>query len=149
MTTPNPQLDATTYERIFEISQRILSQMNLDRLLDLILDEAISLSKAERGFIVLLKEGGTEVQSARNMDKEGLKKAREKISTSIIREVMQSQGPVLTMDAGEEEKLKGAESVHRMKLRSVLAVPLKTGNEIQGVIYLDNRFASGVFQEEH
>jgi transcriptional regulator with GAF, ATPase, and Fis domain len=149
MTTQNPQLDATTYERIFEISQRILSQMNLDRLLDLILDEAISLSKAERGFIVLLKEGGTEVQSARNMDKEGLKKAREKISTSIIREVMQTHGPVLTMDAGEEEKLKGAESVHRMKLRSVLAVPLKTGSEIQGVIYLDNRFASGVFQEEH
>lgn len=142
-------LDVTTYERILEISRRILSQMNLERLLDLILDEAIQLSGAERGFVVLLKEGGVEVESARNMDKESLKKASEKISSSIIREVTQSQGPVLTMDAGEEEKLRKAESVHRMKLRSVLAVPLKSGNEIQGVIYLDNRFASGVFQEQH
>src|SRR4030095_906024 len=147
--TPPIILDAAGYERIFEISQRILSQMNLDRLLDLILDEAIALSKAERGFIVLLKEGIAEVQSARNMDKESLKKAREKISTSIIREVMQNQAPVLVVDAGEEDKLKGAESVHRMKLRSALAVPLKNGTEIQGVIYLDNRFAMGVFQEFH
>jgi transcriptional regulator with GAF, ATPase, and Fis domain len=146
---PALALDASTYERIFEISKRILSQMNLDRLLDLILDEAIQLSGAERGFIVLLKEGGMEVQSARNMDKESMKKAKEKISKTIIREVMQSHAPVLSMDAGGEEKLKGAESVHRMKLRSVLAIPLKNGSEIIGVIYLDNRFAAGVFQEQH
>ncbi len=60
-----------------------------------------------------------------------------------------SRGPILTLDAGEEAKLRGAESVHRMKLRSVLAVPLKSGEEITGVIYLDNRFASGAFQEGH
>ncbi len=71
MTSPTlttPVLDTTTYERILEISRRILSQMNLERLLDLILDEAIALSGAERGFVVLLKEAGLEVQSARNMD---------------------------------------------------------------------------------
>lgn len=142
-------LDIAAYEKIFEISKRILAQMNLDRLLDLILDEAIQLSGAERGFVVLLKEEGLEVQSARNMDKESLKKAREKVSTSIIREVTQSRAPVLSLDAGEEAKLKGAESVHRMKLRSILAVPLNSGDGVQGVIYLDNRFASGVFQENH
>jgi len=149
MALQNHPLDVGTYERILEISRRILSQMNLERLLDLILDEAIQLSGAERGFVVLLKQGGIEVESARNMDKESLKKASEKISSSIIREVTQSQGAVLTMDAGEEEKLRKSESVHRMKLRSVLAVPLRSGEAIQGVIYLDNRFASGVFQEEH
>ncbi|MFO1519891.1 MAG: sigma 54-interacting transcriptional regulator [bacterium] len=149
MPLTNAELDLSTYQGIFEISKRILSQMNLERLLDLILDEAIQLSGAERGFVVLIKEAGLEVQSARNMDKEGLKKAREKISQSIIREVLQTEKAVLTMDAGEEEKLKGADSVHRMKLRSVLAAPLKIGPEIKGVIYLDNRFASGVFQEKN
>ncbi|MFO1462146.1 MAG: sigma 54-interacting transcriptional regulator [bacterium] len=149
MPLTDSQLDVGTYEKIFEISKRILAQMNLDRLLDLILDEAIQLSGAERGFVVLFKDEGIEVQSARNMDKESLKKAREKVSTSIIREVTQSRNAVLTLDAGEEAKLKGSESVHRMKLRSVLAVPLKSGESIQGVIYLDNRFASGVFQENH
>ncbi|HKX12087.1 MAG TPA: sigma 54-interacting transcriptional regulator [bacterium] len=149
MTLTTPTLDIAAYEKIFEISKRILAQMNLDRLLDLILDEAIQLSGAERGFVVLLKQDGLEVQSARNMDKESLKKAREKVSTSIIREVTQSRLPVLTLDAGEDAKLKGAESVHRMKLRSILAVPLNSGDGVQGVIYLDNRFASGVFQENH
>jgi transcriptional regulator with GAF, ATPase, and Fis domain len=123
--------------------------MNLERLLDLILDEAISLAGAERGFIVLLKDSGMEVQSARNMDKESLKKAREKISGSIIREVTQTRDPVLTVDAGDEARLRGSESIHRMKLRSVLAVPLKVGEKIQGVIYLDNRLIAGAFQEGH
>ena len=108
MALHNHSLDVGTYEKILEISRRILSQMNLERLLDLILDEAIQLSGAERGFVVLLREGGIEVESARNMDKESLKKASEKISSSIIREVTQSQGPVLSMDAGEEEKLRKA-----------------------------------------
>jgi len=142
-------LDQVTYERIFDISKRILAQMNLSRLLDLILDEAIELSGAERGFIILVKPEGIEIQSARNLDKEGLKKAREKISTTVVREVTQSQEALLTTDAALDEKLKKAASVHKMKLRSVLAVPLKSGEEIQGVIYLDNRFASGVFQEGH
>ncbi|HCU24962.1 MAG TPA: sigma-54-dependent Fis family transcriptional regulator [Deltaproteobacteria bacterium] len=143
------RLDSATYEKIFEISKRILAQMNLDRLLDLILDEAILLSGAERGFIVLNKPEGIEVQSARNMDKESLKKARDKVSMAIVKEVTQTQQAVLTLDAGEDAKLRDSESVHRMKLRSILCVPLKSGEEIQGVLYLDNRFASGVFQESH
>lgn len=144
-----PVLDKATYGKIFEIAKKILGQRNLARLLDLILDEAISLSGAERGFVVLCKEGGIEIQSARNMDKESLKKAREMISGTVVREVLQTRKPILTTDAALDEKLKKAASVHRMKLRSVLAVPLLAGEEVQGVIYLDNRFASGVFGEGH
>ncbi len=149
MNNPATALDQKTYEKLFEISKRTLAQMNLERLLDMVLDEAVELSKAERGFIVLLKDGGIEVQSARNMDKESLKKATEKISTTVIREVSKSQKPILTTDAALDDKLKNAASVHRMKLRSVLAVPLRSGNEVQGVIYLDNRFATGIFQPAH
>lgn len=142
-----PTLNLETYKKLFAINQRILAQLNLNRLLDLILDEAIELSGAERGFIILNKEKGLEVSSARNMDKESLKKAQEKISATVIREVTRTQAPLLTTDAALDEKLKKAASVHRMKLRSVMAAPLMDGNEVQGVIYLDNRFASGVFQE--
>ncbi len=138
-----------TYESILSISKKILGQTQLDRLLDLILDEAISLSGAERGFIVLLKDKHYEIVAARNLDKESLKKAKEKISTTILREVMQKQEPLLTVDALGDEKLKKAQSVHNMKLRSILAVPLKEGNNILGIIYLDNRFSSGIFQESH
>ncbi|MBL7685671.1 MAG: sigma 54-interacting transcriptional regulator, partial [Deltaproteobacteria bacterium] len=136
-----------TYEKIFEISKKILSQTQLDRLFDLILDEAITLCNAERGFIILIQEQGFEIKSARNMDKEGLKKSREKISQTIIREVLNQESAVITLDAGADEKLKKSESIHRMKLRSILALPLRIGNQIKGVLYLDNRFAAGVFQE--
>lgn len=137
------------YEKILLITKKILAQTQLDRLLDLILDEAITLSGAERGFIVLLKDKHYEIVAARNLDKESLKKAKEKISTTILREVMQKQAPVLTVDALGDEKLKKAQSIHNMKLRSILAVPLKEGSNILGIIYLDNRFSSGIFQESH
>lgn len=149
MTPPSPTLDLSTYQKLFDISKRVLGQMNLDRLLDMVIDEAIGLTHAERGFLVLLKGEGLEVRSARNMDKESLKKAREKISATIISEVENSGRALLTTDAALENKLKNAGSVHRMKLRSVLAVPLKEAKTVTGVIVLDNRFASGIFGPHH
>lgn len=149
MSPPTSVMDQSTFQKLFDISKRILAQMNLDRLLDMVIDEAIGLTQAERGFLVLLKGEGLEVRSARNMDKESLKKAREKISATVIREVEKTGRALLTTDAALENKLKGAGSVHRMKLRSVLAVPLKEAKSVIGVIYLDNRFASGIFGPQH
>jgi len=137
------------YEKIFSITKKILGQTQLERLLDLILDEAISLSGAERGFIVLIRDKHYDIAAARNLDKESLKKAKEKISTTILREVVQKQGPVLSVDALGDEKLKKSQSVTNMKLRSVLALPLRVGSDILGIVYLDNRFSAGIFQESH
>ena len=39
------------------------------------------------------------------MDKESLKKAREKISSTVIREVSKTHGPILTTDAALDDKL--------------------------------------------
>ncbi len=143
------KMNVEIYEKIFSISKKILSQTQIKRLLDLILDEAIGLTGAERGFVFLLKENHLEISSARNLDKEKLKKEKEKISTTLVREVLNKQGPLICVDALEDEKLKKSRSIHQMKLRSVLAVPLKVGEKILGIIYLDNRFNIGVFEEKH
>lgn len=143
------KIENIPFERILQISKKILAQTQIDKLLELILDEAIQLCKAERGFIILTTEESFEIRSARNLDQESLKTANEKISTTILKEVSQSKKPFITVDASEEEKLKKSESVNRMKLRSVLVVPLMEGEKVLGMVYLDNRFASGVFQESH
>ena len=149
MTQAKNKIEAIPYEKILQITKKILSQNQLDRLIDLILDESIDLCGAERGFVVLIRDKHLEITTARNMDKEKLQKAREKISSTIVREVINKQSPLLTVNALEDESLKKSKSVHQMKLRSVLAVPLKVGNEMLGIIYLDNRFTSGVFDKLH
>ena len=51
-------------------------------------------------------------------------------------------------DASEDERFSEFLSVHALKLRSVLCVPLMFRGDVKGVLYLDNRFTRGTFQEE-
>jgi transcriptional regulator with GAF, ATPase, and Fis domain len=140
--------------RIMEINRRLTSERDLQRLLDFILDSAIALTGAERGFVIL-KEGGTDedetqfdVSAARNIDRETLRRQGAKVSKSITRRVLESGEPVMTLDAGEDDRFKEALSVHHMKLRSVLCFPLSNHGDVIGAIYMDNRFQTSTFAEQ-
>jgi transcriptional regulator with PAS, ATPase and Fis domain len=53
------------------------------------------------------------------------------------------------VNARDDQRLERFESVHAMKLRSVICSPIRAWGTIVGVIYLDNRFRPGAFTEEH
>jgi len=55
---------------------------------------------------------------------------------------------LLTSDARADERFRDQRSVISLDLRSVLVVPLKVGDRILGVVYLDNRFDTGLFRTE-
>ncbi|HIN84955.1 MAG TPA: sigma-54-dependent Fis family transcriptional regulator, partial [Myxococcales bacterium] len=140
--------------RIMEINRRLATERDLQRLLDFILDSAIALTGAERGFVILTNsennDGDTnlEVSAARNIDRETLRRQGTKVSKSITRQVLESGEPVMTLDAGEDDRFKEALSVHHMKLRSILCFPLRTHGDVIGVIYMDNRFQTSTFADQ-
>jgi transcriptional regulator with GAF, ATPase, and Fis domain len=141
--------------QVLELNERLASETDLERLLATILDVAIALTGAERGFVLLPREGeaadGGELRPrvARNIDKETIARKQLEVSTSIAREVFVTGLPLLTVDAMTDERLQTQMSVAAMKLRSVLCVPLRHRGEVRGVIYIDNRFQRGAFSPEH
>jgi transcriptional regulator with GAF, ATPase, and Fis domain len=132
---------------ILETNKRLVALGDKQKMLDFVLDQAIRYSGAERGFVVFQRGGDFEVTAARSFDREDLKKADEKFSRTALKEVMETGKPLLTMDAGEDRRLKGAPSVMKMKLRSILSVPLRIGERALGALYLDNRFADSAFRD--
>ncbi|MFT5433587.1 MAG: serine/threonine-protein kinase PknK, partial [Myxococcota bacterium] len=84
--------------RIMEINRRLNSERDLKRLLEFILDSAIELTGAERGFVMLAEGEGDRpdlsVGAARNIDRESLRKQGSKVSQSVVRDVIESGQPV-------------------------------------------------------
>jgi transcriptional regulator with GAF, ATPase, and Fis domain len=118
---------------------------NLRRLLETVMDTVIQVAGAERGFLILSEGGEIKVKVSRNIDQESIRDAREKISQTLVRDVLSDGKAVLLTDAANDEHYGGRQSILNMKLRSVLVVPLTHRDGTMGAIYLDNRFASSRF----
>ena len=146
--------------RLLQISRELTSETDTDVLLQRIMDAAIDVLEAERGFLCLRVDDTLQIAVARNLDQEEVRDAQKKLSQSIIQEVMATGEPLVSLDAGEDERLSEARSVHKMKIRSVACIPLKLkASEIAsdgqarqkgstiGCVYLDHRFQTAQFLE--
>lgn len=125
----------------------INSSLELSQVLRVVMDAIIELTGAERGFLMLLDEhtGELDVQVARNMDRKSIATSSFDISRSIVQSVANTGEPVVTLNAQSDPRFATQESIISYSLRSILCVPLKMKDTITGVIYADNRIASGIF----
>ena len=131
--------------KVLHVVREMNQEFDLDRLLQLILDRAIELTGAERGFVILLREGKTDVHIARNIDRESLSEPEQRVSSQIISEVISSGRIVRSEDAEEDDRFEEFLSVRQLHLKSVIAVPFRSGGRTIGALYLDNRFRTGNF----
>jgi transcriptional regulator with GAF, ATPase, and Fis domain len=130
------------------ITQALNSEHDIQRLLTLIVDSAIELTTAERGFLIVGRGNELTFEIARNFAKEEIESPEFKISRTIADDVRRSGEPRLTVNAQTDERWKDAGSITDLKLRSIIAVPLRVRGELEGVLYVDNRLKQHAFVEE-
>jgi len=125
------------------------STLDLPEVLNQVMDMLISLTGAERGFLMLLDEetGQLEFKVARNLDRETISGSSFEISRTIVNTVANEGEPVVTTNAQADPRFRAQESVVSYSLRSILCVPLKAKEKVTGVIYADNRIKTGLFTE--
>jgi len=129
-----------------KISRTINSELDLSRLIPLIMDMAVEAVSAERGFLLLEKEDGTlDVEVARHWGREEVGRPEFEVSRSIAEEVVRRGKPVLTEDAGADERYNERVSVLGLQLRSVLCVPFRRKGRILGAVYVEDRREPGAF----
>ncbi|MBI5511516.1 MAG: sigma 54-interacting transcriptional regulator [Deltaproteobacteria bacterium] len=134
-------------DRLLAINRELAQDHDPERLLERVIDAAIALSGAERGFIVLKTDGGTDlaVRAARNIDRETLETGALNISRSIAGEAMATGAPVTSINAADDDRFREFLSVHNLRLRSVLCLPLNSQRGALGALYLDNRYRVNAF----
>jgi transcriptional regulator with GAF, ATPase, and Fis domain len=147
-------LDASRAERLLSAARTLHAHLDLPRVLERILDEAIAGVGAERGFCVLFTPDGFEVAAARYMERETIYRAGRKFSRTLLDRLRRDRRPFVLADALEAPDLAGAASVQVQHLRSVLALPLfLPGDDAPGdgqplgALILDNRLREGLFAE--
>jgi serine/threonine-protein kinase PknK len=155
-TTPDARgaHEAEAYRRLLSLNRRLNSSLSLDRVLEYAVQAALDLTEAERAFLLLTATGvsadggpvmNAEVAVARSTDPslpEG-----EGPSQSIVRRTLEREEPILTTDAQGDPRFAGQGSVHALRLKSVLSVPVLSPSGVLGVLYVDCRVQRGRFSE--
>lgn len=135
------------YRILFETSTKLMSDFRLDTFLSNLTDALISLTKADKGFIIIFKEGTLDIMAARNLEGRDIPNPRELISDSIIEKVINSKKPLIISDALKDTEFKTSASVINLKLCSVICVPLIYQGNILGLIYLGNDNVANLFDQ--
>lgn len=141
------QEDEMEVLRLLEINHRLLGQPNLSALLGEIVDCALSVSGAERGFLVLEKDGELEFDTALDSRRGDIPAPEVEISRSILADALANMRPLRVSNAAADPAHAHAASVIALDLRSVLCAPFRIDKEGGGVIYVDHRLKSGAFTE--
>ncbi|WP_437562077.1 sigma 54-interacting transcriptional regulator [Sorangium sp. So ce542] len=137
---------AAKLERLLAMFRKLNSSVEIADILAMAMDAAIDLTAAERGFVLLEQPGGElRVAVARNVDREKVGRSHLKFSYSIAERAIAAQEPVVTVDAQDDPRFREHASVHAMRLRSVIAVPIRSPDGVLGALYLDNRFRRARF----
>jgi len=126
----------------------INSSLGLKRVLEEVMDRLVALMGAERGFLMLREpDGNLSVQTARGMAKVDLNEEAFAISKTIVNRVAETGETILTTNAQDDPRFGQQFSVAAYHLLSILCAPLKIKDDLIGVIYVDNRAQTGLFQQ--
>jgi serine/threonine-protein kinase PknK len=142
---------AVDVEQALDLQKLVRSlseRRDLRALLDQVIDVLLLWTGAERGLLLMTEPSGElSPRSARNLSHDDLSGDQLTVSSSLAQRALESGEPVVAVDAMEELSRSYA-SVHALKLRSVLVLPLVAHGEVLGVAYLDDRVRRGAFGDK-
>lgn len=131
---------------------RALSAMNiLEDILNMVIDSAVELTEAERGFILLATGSGLlELKAGRTRFRKNIE-GQIALSQKIAQQAYKSSQEILISDMLAEDNLENHSSTMELGLRTILAIPLRViqlgdvpSQTIElrrplGVLYLDSK----------
>lgn len=133
-------------QTLLAVSRTLEQEERIERSAALLVDAAVTLTRAERGFLFLLEEGRTSLALARNFAREPVPAPETKFSRTLLEKALKTKKPILLQDAASDGEFAGVESISDLGLRSVLAVPLQYHGTVLGLLAVDHRLTAAAFQ---
>jgi len=135
---------------ILEISEALGTTLVLDKVLPRILESLFTIfPKATRGFILLRDpETGKLVPKAVYAQGEH-GNTLPALSMTVIDQAVETGRAILTVDAGQDARFHSSESIHHLKLHSIMCVPIVgASGTVLGVIQIDTKDSKGIFIQD-
>jgi serine phosphatase RsbU (regulator of sigma subunit) len=115
---------------LIRAGRELTERRSLPELFGVILDLSIEAVGARRGVLMTLEKDHLVVQSSRG---EGFR-----ISTAVRDRVLEAKTSLMVRDAQQDEALRQRFSIVEHSVRTLMAVPLQTDNNVIGLIYVDS-----------
>jgi serine phosphatase RsbU (regulator of sigma subunit) len=143
---------------ILDLARTIQSSFSIDDVLVSVVDTALTITGAERGFLLLRTADSLEIRVARSARGQKLDAGDLRVPREVIHRALQHRRELLSMNfdplAGKDTG--PLNSIADLELRSVVCVPLVrmragqgdatshllTGSETVGVLYMDSRVSA-------
>lgn len=146
--------EADTASRFLKLLNRlardIIDADTVDRVLQQVLDISFEGLAVDRGFI-LLGTGAEEAvcELARIGDELSWRPEGEvQVSKTILRTVLEEQVALLTLDALDDQRLIGGDSIRIHGIRAAMCAPLWSDGKVIGFIQVDSAFQGATFSEQ-
>lgn len=148
---------------LLEVARTLGTGLSLEDVLTAVVDAAIQVTRTERGVLLLANEGqpGLQMIVARDAQRGTLRPDQLQVSQSVVKRVAQSRRELIVSDTGEDGGMSQQESVARLELHTIIAIPVDKlpvietldatistrQGELLGVLYLDSHVPSSAFSD--
>jgi serine phosphatase RsbU (regulator of sigma subunit) len=147
---------------LLEVARTLGTGLSLEDVLTTVVDAAIQVTRTERGVLLLATApDDLKMVVARDAQRGTLRPDQVQVSQSVVRRVATSRRELIVSDTGEDETMNQNESMARLELHTVVAIPvdklpvIKTldatisthQGELLGVLYLDSHIPQSAFSD--
>lgn len=134
-----------------DMSANITTSLEVNNVLEETMDIVIALTRAERGYILLLQDDGSfhyrVIRDNTLKPGQSMSGQEPQISTTVLQHVVTTREALLADNAFQDARFEGGASIANFSLRSVLCVPLMYKGNLTGLVYVDNRLQASIFTE--
>ncbi len=147
---------------LLDVARALGTGLSLEDILTVVVDAAIQVTGTERGVLLLADAAGAlQTIVARDKQRSTLRPEDLQVSKSVVKRVVASRRELIVSDMGEEVPINPQESMARLALRTVVAIPIDKlpvieaidvtiatrQGELLGVLYLDSRAPTSAFSD--
>ncbi len=143
---------------IVKASQTLAGEIVLSRLLKKMMQIVIENAGAQKGFLILNKDGHWYVEAETNIEVEEMKilqsipvnKTLRKdqplgVSETVVNYVIRSQENVVLGEAFRTERFANDEHIYEQQVKALLCMPLINQGKMSGILYLENNLTTNAF----
>jgi Nif-specific regulatory protein len=143
-------LSNDSFQALYDVARTLNTILEPKQLLERVLTIAMRHLSAERGFVLLTDPSSEEGFSVVAMENFTSKKISGEFaaSSTVVKSVLESGEPVLTVDAQADERFDSSVSIVAQRIVSIICIPLRTADRITGAVYLDSSKSRKAFTEE-
>lgn len=134
-------------EILFSSGIQFSSETEMKALMNTAINTIVRELKADAGFIIITNSSG-EIESvfSKNMNAEDHPDALE-MSTTVVKNTLRESAPVRVDNVQYDDDLSKRNSILKLGISAVLCVPLLSGTNVLGAVYIDRRNKENPFTQ--